>query len=233
MPILRRPLTSFAALTPSNESPPIHRRVAISERAFVVKGLSARNQGKSTAEADRQFPPDSNLGAARCLHRSSIARILLGSFALTGDADWDSNLDIFAGGAAALRKSAEHEAGKAALFGRRHLQQLPCSRASSVATCARCDGSDRAAAADNRRRELVSGARPSDGNQPLTNYFYSADEHVHLQPTFELRGRIEADATMAAQSAESQATIGDLQNGFGFAACAWGRKAALAIRQAG
>jgi phosphate-selective porin OprO/OprP len=39
---------------------------------------------------------------------------------------------------------------------------------------------------------------------------------IDLQPTIRLRGRIEADATMAVQSAESKATIGDLQNGYGF-----------------
>jgi phosphate-selective porin OprO and OprP len=37
-----------------------------------------------------------------------------------------------------------------------------------------------------------------------------------LKPTFELRGRIEADAVMVAQSAASRALIGDIQNGFGF-----------------
>src|SRR5262245_18615347 len=37
-----------------------------------------------------------------------------------------------------------------------------------------------------------------------------------LKPTFELRGRIQVDAVMAAQSAASQAQIGDLQNGYGF-----------------
>jgi phosphate-selective porin OprO/OprP len=37
-----------------------------------------------------------------------------------------------------------------------------------------------------------------------------------LTPTFEVRGRIEADAVMVAQSSASKALIGDLQNGFGF-----------------
>jgi phosphate-selective porin OprO/OprP len=36
-----------------------------------------------------------------------------------------------------------------------------------------------------------------------------------LKPTFQMRGRIETDAIVAAQSAESQAIIGDLQNGYG------------------
>jgi phosphate-selective porin OprO/OprP len=37
-----------------------------------------------------------------------------------------------------------------------------------------------------------------------------------LKPTFELRGRIEADAVMVAQSTSSKALIGDIQNGYGF-----------------
>src|SRR5262245_22295428 len=37
-----------------------------------------------------------------------------------------------------------------------------------------------------------------------------------LKPTFELRGRIEADAVVVAQSAASRAIIGDLQDGYGF-----------------
>jgi phosphate-selective porin OprO and OprP len=41
-------------------------------------------------------------------------------------------------------------------------------------------------------------------------------ERLNLVPTFELRGRIEVDAVMAAQSAASKAQIGDLQNGYGF-----------------
>src|SRR5262249_46164217 len=41
-------------------------------------------------------------------------------------------------------------------------------------------------------------------------------ERLNLKPTIQVRGRIEADAVMAAQSQESKATIGDLQNGYGF-----------------
>jgi phosphate-selective porin OprO/OprP len=37
-----------------------------------------------------------------------------------------------------------------------------------------------------------------------------------LRPTIELRGRIEADAVMVAQSAASRALVGDLRNGYGF-----------------
>ncbi|MFO0809682.1 MAG: porin [Gemmataceae bacterium] len=37
-----------------------------------------------------------------------------------------------------------------------------------------------------------------------------------LKPSFRIRGLIESEAVMAAQSAQSKATIGDLQNGYGF-----------------
>jgi phosphate-selective porin OprO/OprP len=39
---------------------------------------------------------------------------------------------------------------------------------------------------------------------------------VELKPTIQVRGRVEADAVLAAQSAESKATLGDLTNGYGF-----------------
>lgn len=42
------------------------------------------------------------------------------------------------------------------------------------------------------------------------------EERLNLKPTIQLRGRIETEAVMAAQSAQSQTTIGDLQNGYGF-----------------
>jgi phosphate-selective porin OprO/OprP len=41
-------------------------------------------------------------------------------------------------------------------------------------------------------------------------------ERLGLAPKFELRGRIEADAVMVAQSRASKALVGDVQNGFGF-----------------
>src|SRR5262245_34853071 len=41
-------------------------------------------------------------------------------------------------------------------------------------------------------------------------------ERLGLKTTIELRGRIEADAVMVAQSAASKAMIGNLQDGFGF-----------------
>lgn len=42
------------------------------------------------------------------------------------------------------------------------------------------------------------------------------EEPLVLQPTFQLRGRIEVDGTMSLQSPESEAIIGDLQNAYGF-----------------
>jgi len=39
---------------------------------------------------------------------------------------------------------------------------------------------------------------------------------LELKPTIQLRGRIEAEANMASQSAQNKAAIGDLQNGYGF-----------------
>jgi phosphate-selective porin OprO/OprP len=41
-------------------------------------------------------------------------------------------------------------------------------------------------------------------------------ERLNLKPTFELRGRIEAEAVMAAQSVQSRGLLGDLQDGYGF-----------------
>lgn len=42
------------------------------------------------------------------------------------------------------------------------------------------------------------------------------DEPLPLEPTFQLRGRIEIDGTVSLQSPESEAIIGDLQNAYGF-----------------
>src|SRR5262245_15508329 len=42
------------------------------------------------------------------------------------------------------------------------------------------------------------------------------EERPGLTPAFEVRGRIEVDTVVAAQSMESIQTIGDLQNGYGF-----------------
>ena len=39
---------------------------------------------------------------------------------------------------------------------------------------------------------------------------------LRLQPTFVMRGRIETEVVVAAQSAQSQEAIGDLENGYGF-----------------
>ncbi len=51
---------------------------------------------------------------------------------------------------------------------------------------------------------------------PQGSHLVIPTQPVDLRPTIQLRGRIEADATVASQSAASQATIGDLQNGYGF-----------------
>lgn len=51
---------------------------------------------------------------------------------------------------------------------------------------------------------------------PAAPMFLFADKPLVLNPTFRLRGRVEVDSTFAVQSEESQNTIGDLQNGFGF-----------------
>lgn len=62
-------------------------------------------------------------------------------------------------------------------------------------------------------------AEPVDENSrfhaltPLEEVF---GEEVDLTPTFQIRGRIEADASRAVQSEQSKAMIGDLQNGYGF-----------------
>ncbi len=42
------------------------------------------------------------------------------------------------------------------------------------------------------------------------------EDRLNLKPVAQLRGRIEAEGIVAAQSAESKAAIGQLQNGFGF-----------------
>lgn len=41
-------------------------------------------------------------------------------------------------------------------------------------------------------------------------------ERLNLKPTIQLRGRIEAEASMASQSAASKQVLGDLVNGYGF-----------------
>ena len=73
----------------------------------------------------------------------------------------------------------------------------------------------RPAAGDGHPRAAVDAtagdpdaARQSAGN-PLA-------ERLGLSPKFELRGRIEADAVMVAQSRASRALLGDIQDGFGF-----------------
>lgn len=54
---------------------------------------------------------------------------------------------------------------------------------------------------------------PSDVAPQLPN---PLEERLNLKPTLHLRGRIEAEAVTAAQSAQSKGAVGDLQNGYGF-----------------
>lgn len=51
------------------------------------------------------------------------------------------------------------------------------------------------------------------GGSPIERLF---GDELDLTPTFQIRGRVETDATRAAQSEQSKAMIGDLQNGYGF-----------------
>jgi|GEM_PF-832755 len=63
---------------------------------------------------------------------------------------------------------------------------------------------------------LPTSAVPGTIELAHATMFQSVNEPLVLNSTFQMRGRIEAEATMAAQSEESQETIGDLQNGYGF-----------------
>ena len=62
----------------------------------------------------------------------------------------------------------------------------------------------------------VIPASPAASNPPA--------ERRDLTPTFELRGRIQTDAVLAAQSTSSKALIGDLQNGYGFRRARLGKR---------
>ncbi|MBX7166185.1 MAG: hypothetical protein K1X74_07535 [Pirellulales bacterium] len=55
-----------------------------------------------------------------------------------------------------------------------------------------------------------------DFGPSLGNSFRPFEKPLVLQPSIQVRGRVEAEAVMAAQSAESKAILGDLQNGYGF-----------------
>jgi phosphate-selective porin OprO/OprP len=57
---------------------------------------------------------------------------------------------------------------------------------------------------------------PEKRDPPAVSVTNPLEERLNLTPTIQVRGRVEADAVMAAQSAQSQAAIGDLQNGYGF-----------------
>jgi phosphate-selective porin OprO/OprP len=71
---------------------------------------------------------------------------------------------------------------------------------------------------------VMSATSPAAPSESLTETIaqgpasvFSAPKPAWIPPlTVEWRGRIEAEATAASQSSESKATIGDLQNGFGF-----------------
>jgi phosphate-selective porin OprO/OprP len=70
--------------------------------------------------------------------------------------------------------------------------------------------------ADTRVDEVEKSVTKSESMPVVTAGPSVLEERLNFEPTFQLRGRIEAEAVMAAQSAQSQATIGDLQNGYGF-----------------
>ncbi len=52
--------------------------------------------------------------------------------------------------------------------------------------------------------------------EPLPESRNPLEERLDLRPSIQLRGRIEAEATLSAQSVASKAALGDLVNGFGF-----------------
>jgi phosphate-selective porin OprO/OprP len=60
----------------------------------------------------------------------------------------------------------------------------------------------------------VSG--PEKRDPPPESTSNPLEERLNLKPTIQLRGRVEAEAVVAAQSQASKAEIGDLQNGYGF-----------------
>jgi len=64
---------------------------------------------------------------------------------------------------------------------------------------------------------LEDEAAESTNDAPSpTPFRRSVDGRLELSPNIQMRGRIEAEATMAGQSTQSKATLGDLQNGYGF-----------------
>jgi phosphate-selective porin OprO/OprP len=80
-----------------------------------------------------------------------------------------------------------------------------------------------AARADGPRLSPLSGnplpnppAAEAPAPEPLELPLPQNPLAERLKPTFEIRGRIETDAIVAVQSAQSIATIGNLQNGYGF-----------------
>jgi phosphate-selective porin OprO/OprP len=67
-------------------------------------------------------------------------------------------------------------------------------------------------AADGKKEEAKSEKKDSPSTSPKN----PLEDLLNPKPTFQVRGRIEAEAVMAAQSPQSKATLGDLQNGYGF-----------------
>lgn len=63
---------------------------------------------------------------------------------------------------------------------------------------------------------LDSGVQPPIAGRAASLPTESNRAFATLEPTFRLRGRIEADATSALQSQSSRDVLGDLQDGFGF-----------------
>lgn len=62
--------------------------------------------------------------------------------------------------------------------------------------------------------DLPADVRPPA--PPRVELIWRPDEPLNLKPTFQLRGRIEAEATTAAQSDENREAVGDLTKGYGF-----------------
>lgn len=70
-------------------------------------------------------------------------------------------------------------------------------------------------AADGKNANGEKG-KPSDADEAIKKASELLAQPLRLQPTFEMRGRIETEVVVSAQSAESRQAIGDLVNGYGF-----------------
>ena len=65
-------------------------------------------------------------------------------------------------------------------------------------------------------RSELEAVEAAQAQPPPVASFNPGQNWTELKPTFRIRGRIETEAVAASQSAQSEATIGDLQNGYGF-----------------